>query len=48
MHDFSNKISNIIGMSLNEKRMEVKVTSLINKFKDVIDSIKEEVNYGRF
>jgi len=43
MHDFLNKLSNIIVMSLNEKKMEVKVTSLMNQFKDVIDSVHEGI-----
>jgi len=43
MQDFLSKLGNIILISLNEKRMESKVTSLMNQFKDVINSIYEGV-----
>ncbi len=43
MQNFLNKLSNIIGMSLNEKKMEARVTSLMNQFKDVINSIYEGI-----
>jgi sigma-54 dependent transcriptional regulator, acetoin dehydrogenase operon transcriptional activator AcoR len=43
MQDFLSKLSNIIVMSLNEKKMESKVTSLMNQFKDVINSIYEAI-----
>ncbi len=43
MQDFLSKLCNIILISLNEKKMESKVTSLMNQFKDVIDSIYEGV-----
>jgi sigma-54 dependent transcriptional regulator, acetoin dehydrogenase operon transcriptional activator AcoR len=43
MQDFLNKLCNIIFISLNEKRMEVKVTSLMNQFRDVINSIYEGI-----
>ncbi len=43
MQDFLNKLSNIIVMSLNEKKMEVKVASLMNQFKDVINSVYEGI-----
>jgi PAS domain S-box-containing protein len=43
MQDFLNKLCNIIFISLNEKRMEVKVTSLMNQFKDVINSVYEGI-----
>ncbi len=43
MQEFLNKLCDIILISLNEKRMESKVTSLMNQFKDVINSIYEGV-----
>ncbi len=43
MLDFLNKLSNMIGISLNEKRMEIKVTSLMNQFRDVINSVYEGI-----
>jgi len=43
MQDFLSKLGNIILISINEKRMESKVTSLMNQFKDVINSIYEGV-----
>ncbi len=43
MQDFLNKLCNIIEISLNEKRMEVKVTSLLNQFRDVINSVYEGI-----
>ncbi len=43
MQDFLSKLCNIILISLNEKRMESKITSLMNQFKDVINSIYEGV-----
>ncbi|MGM0688341.1 MAG: sigma-54 interaction domain-containing protein [Bacillota bacterium] len=43
MQDFLNKLSNIIIMSLNEKKMEIKVASLMNQFRDVINSIYEGI-----
>jgi len=43
MLNFLNKLCNIIVMSLNEKKMEAKVTSLMNQFKDVINSIYEGI-----
>ncbi len=43
MQDFLNKLCNIIVMSLNEKNMEVKVVSLMNQFKDVINSVYEGI-----
>ncbi len=43
MQNFLSKLSNIIAISINEKKMESKVTSLMNQFKDVINSIYEGV-----
>lgn len=43
MQDFLYKLCNIIVMSLNEKTMEVKVVSLMNQFKDVINSVYEGI-----
>jgi len=43
MLDFLNKLSNMIGISLNEKRMEIKITSLMNQFRDVINSVYEGI-----
>ncbi len=43
MQDFLNKLSNTIVMSLNEKKMEAKVASLMNQFKDVINSVSEGI-----
>ncbi len=43
MQNFLNKLCNIIVMSLNEKKMESKVASLMNQFKDVINSVYEGV-----
>jgi len=43
MQDFLNKLCNIIVISLNEKRMEIKVTSLMSQFRDVINSIYEGI-----
>ncbi len=43
MQDFLNKLCNIIVMSLNEKKMENKVASLMNQFKDVINSTYEGI-----
>ncbi len=43
MQDFLTKLCNIIIISLNEKKMESKVTSLMNQFKDVINSIYEGI-----
>ena len=43
MQNFLSKLCNIISISLNEKKMESKVTSLMNQFKDVINSIYEGV-----
>lgn len=43
MQDFLYKLCNIIVMSLNEKKMEVKVISLMNQFKDVINSVYEGI-----
>lgn len=43
MQNFLNKLCNIIVMSLNEKKMESKVASLMNQFKDVINSIYEGI-----
>lgn len=43
MHNFLNKLCNIIVISLNEKKMEVKVVSLMNQFKDVINSLHEGI-----
>lgn len=43
MQDFLNKLCNIISISLNEKKMKSKVTSLMNQFKDVINALYEGV-----
>ncbi|MFO7952651.1 MAG: sigma 54-interacting transcriptional regulator [Bacillota bacterium] len=43
MQEFLNKLCDIMLISLNEKKMEAKVTSLMNQFKDVINSIYEGV-----
>jgi len=43
MQDFLSKLCNLILISINEKRMESKITSLMNQFKDVINSIYEGV-----
>ena len=43
MQNFLNKLCNIIIISLNEKKMEARVASLMNQFKDVIHSIYEGV-----
>jgi len=43
MQNFLNKLCNIIVMSLNEKKMESKVASLMNQFKDVINSTYEGI-----
>lgn len=43
MQNFLNKLCNIIVISLNEKKMEARVASLMNQFKDVIHSIYEGV-----
>ncbi len=43
MQDFLSKLSNLILISINAKRMESKITTLMNQFKDVINSIYEGV-----
>ena len=43
MQNFLNKLCNIIVMSLNEKKMETKVASLMNQFRDVINSTYEGI-----
>jgi len=43
MQDFLSKLCNIIVISLNEKKMESRVTCLMNQFKDVINSIYEGI-----
>ncbi len=43
MHNFLNKLCNTITISLNEKKMETRVTSLMNQFRDVINSIHEGI-----
>ncbi len=43
MQDFLNKLNNMIYISFNEKKMEAKVTSLMNQFRDVINSVSEGI-----
>jgi len=43
MQDFLNKLNNMIYISFNEKKMEARVTSLMNQIKDVIDSVNEGI-----
>ena len=43
MQDFLNKLNNMIYISFNEKKMEARVTSLMNQFKDVINSVNEGI-----
>ncbi len=43
MQDFLSKLCNLILISINEKKMESKITTLMNQFKDVINSIYEGV-----
>ncbi len=43
MQDFLNKLCNTIIISMNEKKMESRVTSLMNQFRDVINSIHEGI-----
>jgi sigma-54 dependent transcriptional regulator, acetoin dehydrogenase operon transcriptional activator AcoR len=43
MQDFLSKLCNTIVITLNEKKMESRVTSLMNQFKDVINSIYEGI-----
>ncbi len=43
MQNFLSKLCNIIHISLNEKKMESRVTSLMNQFRDVINSIYEGI-----
>ncbi len=43
MQDFLNKLNNMIYITFNEKKMEAKVISLMNQFKDVINSVNEGI-----
>ncbi|MDW7740220.1 MAG: sigma 54-interacting transcriptional regulator [Bacillota bacterium] len=43
MQNFLNKLCNMITISLNEKKMESRITSLMNQFRDVINSVYEGV-----
>ncbi len=43
MQDFLNKLINMIYISFNEKKMEARITSLMNQFKDVINSVYEGI-----